>query len=165
MTISMEKKEALRRKILERSGKSLRELGRENGVSRSTMQRLHGVMLEAGEITSLKLEPNAERWSSRDKFLSVVATVAMNEYESGEYCRKHGLFAKQLESWSRACIHANDSSVEATSDLRAELKEEMLKSKRLERELARKEKALAETAAILVLRKKVNAIWGDGEED
>ena len=31
----------------------------------------------------------------------------------------------------------------------------------LERELYRKEKALAETAALLVLKKKAQAIWGD----
>ena len=51
------------------------------------------------------------------------------------------------------------------SELRAELKEETKKVKNLERELIRKEKALAETAALLVLRKKACAIWGENEED
>jgi hypothetical protein len=35
----------------------------------------------------------------------------------------------------------------------------------LERELRRKDKALAETAALLTLRKKAQAIWGDGEDE
>ena len=46
-----------------------------------------------------------------------------------------------------------------------ELREERKKNERLEKELARKDKALAETAALLVLRKKANAIWGTEEEE
>jgi hypothetical protein len=45
------------------------------------------------------------------------------------------------------------------------LAQEKKRSKKLERELLRKEKALAETAALLVLRKKINAIWGESEDD
>ena len=36
--------------------------------------------------------------------------------------------------------------------------------KQLERELRRKEAALAETAALLVLRKKAEALWGKEED-
>jgi transposase len=35
----------------------------------------------------------------------------------------------------------------------------------LEKELRRKDKALAEAAALLVLQKKVQAIWGDADDD
>jgi len=35
----------------------------------------------------------------------------------------------------------------------------------LEKELRRKDKALAETAALLVLKKKVQEIWGDEDEN
>ena len=49
--------------------------------------------------------------------------------------------------------------------LRSQLAQEKKRSKKLERELLRKEKALAETAALLVLRKKINAIWGESEDD
>jgi transposase len=43
--------------------------------------------------------------------------------------------------------------------------EDAKRIKKLERELRRKEKALAEAAALLVLQKKVQAIWGDEDDD
>jgi len=46
-----------------------------------------------------------------------------------------------------------------------ELQQERKKTRKLEKELRRKEKALAEAAALLVLQKKAQAIWGDGEDD
>ena len=48
--------------------------------------------------------------------------------------------------------------------LQQELKTEKKRSKELEKELRRKESALAETAALLTLRRKARAIWGDGED-
>ena len=66
--------------------------------------------------------------------------------------------------WREACIGANGPSDGKASELRASLREETLKNRKLERELIRKEKALAEAAAILVLRKKADAIWGDVED-
>jgi hypothetical protein len=55
--------------------------------------------------------------------------------------------------------------LEDPKELKDNLKKEQKKSKELEKELREKEKALAETAALLVLRKKARAIWGDPEED
>ena len=75
-----------------------------------------------------------EGWSSRDKFAAVLETAALNEADLAEYCRKRGVFAAQIKAWRGAC------------------------------EQARKDRALAETAALLVLRKKLGAIWG-GDED
>ena len=89
----------------------------------------------------------------------------MNAQEKSEYCRRKGLYPEQIDEWEKVCIHANGSAVQVASELRAELKEEAKKVKNLERELIRKEKALAETAALLVLRKKACAIWGENEED
>lgn len=161
MTISMEKREEVKRLIL--SGGTLREVSRRAGVGRGTAQKLRDELKEAGQITSSEKVLNADGWTSREKFFAVVATSGMNEYEKGEYCRARGIYAEQLEMWLEACISANGQSVGNTSELRDSLKEETLKNKKLERELARKEKALAEAAAILVLRKKADAVWGDGE--
>ena len=61
--------------------------------------------------------------------------------------------------------YANYTVIEDPKKLKNQLKEEIEKSKSLEKELKRKEKALAEAAALLVLRKKAQAIWGDPEED
>lgn len=89
----------------------------------------------------------------------------MNEQETAEYCRKKGVYQEQLEQWRSACEAANDWDRHANQVMKAEQKNSQKRIKELERELQRKEKALAEAAALLVLQKKVQAIWGDPEED
>lgn len=103
-------------------------------------------------------------WSSRDKFAAVLETAALNEADLAEYCRKRGVFAAQIKAWRGACEQANDWDRTSTARLSQATKEEKKRIKELERELARKDRALAETAALLVLRKKLGAIWG-GDED
>ena len=87
----------------------------------------------------------------------------MNEADRSEYCRQRGLFAEQISVWRRACEQANDWERTSATRLSKATREEQKRVKALERELARKEKALAETAALMVLRKKAAAIWGEEE--
>ena len=90
--------------------------------------------------------------------------AALNEADLAEYCRKRGLYPAQIAAWRSACEHANDWDRASTARLGQATKEEKKRIKDLERELARKEKALAEAAVLLILRKKASAIWG-GDED
>ncbi|WP_330924439.1 transposase [Candidatus Sororendozoicomonas aggregata] len=108
---------------------------------------------------------NPEQWRSEDKFAAVLETATLNETELSEYCRKKGLFPEQIAQWKQACLTANAEAVEQRKQLAEERKEDKKKIKVLERELNRKDKALAETAALLVLAKKARAVWGEGEED
>jgi hypothetical protein len=80
----------------------------------------------------------------------------MNEAERAEYARRKGLYVEQIAVWTLACRDANGALVE-----RPEGRADKKRIHELERELNRKEKALAEAAALLVLRKKAQAIWGD----
>ena len=91
---------------------------------------------------------------------AVLETAAMNEADLGAYCRKRGLFAAQIHGWRAACEQANDWDRSSTASLSQATKDDKKQIKELERELARKEKALAETAALLVLTKKAAAICG-----
>lgn len=108
---------------------------------------------------------NSEKWSSEDKFLIVMETFSMNQVELAEYCRKKGLFKEQINEWKTTCLSANAQEENRTKILSSELREEKKQTKQLERELRQKEKALAEAAALLLLRKKAQAIWGDLVED
>ena len=94
----------------------------------------------------------------------MLETAALNEADLAEYCRKRGLYPAQIAAWRSACEQANDWDRASTARLGQATKEERKRIKDLERELARKDRALAETAALLVLRKKASAIWGDGED-
>jgi len=106
---------------------------------------------------------NPENWSPEDKFAVVLETAAMNEAELSEYCRKKGLFAEQIAHWKANCLQGNatDQSKAVQKQIRMANKE----NTQLKRELHRKDKALAETAALLVLRKKMHAIWGEDEAE
>lgn len=69
--------------------------------------------------------------------------------------------------WRAACARANDWDRAASRQIARETKDANKRIQQLERELARKEKALAEAAALMILRKKAEAIWGPegGVED
>lgn len=106
-----------------------------------------------------------EGWTSQDKFAAVLETAALNETELAEYCRKKGLYPEQIAAWRAACEQANDWQRSSDKQLKDSAQASKKEIKTLRRELERKEKALAETAALLVLRKKADAIWGTGEDE
>lgn len=78
----------------------------------------------------------------------------MNEIELAEYARKKGLYVEQIKSWKDACMNANGGVAKEAARLNRDLKDSQKKVKKLEKKLQRKEKALAEAAALLVLSKK-----------
>ena len=101
------------------------------------------------------------RWNSADKFKAVLQTAAMSEAEISEYCRSAGILPADLVLWRIACEKANTpAQLEPAKDIPS-----IQRIKELGRELRRKDAALAETAALLVLRKKANAIWGKSQDE
>ena len=163
MGYSPERKTAVLKRMLPPNNMAIRRLSQEEGISEAT---LHKWRSEARGKGQLLPDSNAgpAGWSSRDKFAAVLETAALNEADLAEYCRKRGIFAAQIKAWRGACEQANDWDRTSTARLSQATKEEKKRIKELERELARKDRALAETAALLVLRKKLGAIWGDGED-
>ena len=94
----------------------------------------------------------------------VVEVAALNEAEQGEYCRQRGLYPEQLQNWRRACEQANAGQAGPLAQSKYDAQTDKRRIQALERELRRKDKALAEAAALLVLRKKAEAIWGTDED-
>ena len=103
---------------------------------------------------------NNRKWRNEDKMKIVLETYSMNEVELSTYCREKGLHVSDIKEWTKRMEQSFDDRVESV-----ELTAQKQRSRQLEKELKRKEKALAEAAALLVLRKKADAIWGDPEED
>jgi len=79
--------------------------------------------------------------------------------------RSHRLYVEQIAAWRKACLQANANSAAAAKVQREQTKQDRKQIKKLEQELRRKEKALAEAAALLILQKKDQAIWGDAEDE
>jgi hypothetical protein len=98
--------------------------------------------------------------SAEEKVRIVVAASALAPAELGAFLRREGVHEAEVEQWRAAILEALESGVAKGSGRSADGK----RIKELERELRRKDKALAETAALLVLQKKVREIWGDGDD-
>ena len=163
MGYSLERRSAVLKRMLPPNNVAIRQLSREEGISEGTLYKWRSVARRQGQLLP-DADCGPDGWSSRDKFTAVLEAAILNEAELAEYGRKRGLYPAQIAAWRGACEQANDW--ERTSAVRLERasKEEKKRVKDLERELARKDRALAETAALLVLRKKASAIWGDAED-
>ena len=164
MNYSPELKEALLRRMLPPNNESISKIAKEEGLSEQTLRNWRDKARKDGYAVP-GTDATPDDWSTQDKFLTVVETAGLSETELAEYARKKGLYVEQIKDWKDACMNANGGIAKEAARLNRELKESQKERKKLERELQRKEKALAETAALLVLSKKANAIWGEPEDD
>ena len=159
---SKEFKASIIAKMLPPNNVTVPRLTEETGIPKDTLYTWRSKHRKSqGDIPAL-LVPSGEL-SSEEKFTVVIESASLNEFELSEYCRRKGLYPEQLQAWRKTCLQANApaaSRIDLTQ-IRAQAKQ----IKQLEAELRRKDKALAETAAILVLQKKVQAIWGEPEDE
>jgi hypothetical protein len=159
-----ERKEALLRQMMPPTNKPVSQIARENGITTKTLYTWRRE-LKAQGVAVPGDGKNAEDWSSEDKFAVVLETAALSAAELAEYCRRKGLFAEQIAAWRAVCSAANANAAQKARGVREQSKDDKKRIRELEKDLNRKEKALAEAAALLILRKKAQAIWGDKEED
>ena len=162
MAYSPERKASVISKMLPPHNVALRQLSREEGISEGTLSRWRSEARAQGKLLP-DGQSGPDGWTSCDKFAAVVETAALNEAEVSAYCRERGLYPEQIRRWREACERANDWERTTSRQIAKETKGDKKRLRKLEQELARKEKALAETAALLVLRKKAAAIWGPQE--
>ncbi len=164
MKYSKEFKDSIIRRMLPPNNESISKISKEEGISEQTIRNWRNKARAEG-LAVPGNDSGSEQWRTQDKFLIVVETASMNETELADYARKKGLYVEQILAWKDACMNANGGIAQEAARLNRQLKDSEKENKRLEKELSRKEKALAETAALLVLRKKADAIWGDPEEE
>jgi transposase len=92
-----------------------------------------------------------------------MTTGAMSDEEKGCWCRQRGIFMHHLEQWKKDVI--NGGNMKVSTSVYSEIRDLKKENAVLKKELQRKEKALAETAALLVLKKKADCIWGELKDD
>jgi hypothetical protein len=110
-------------------------------------------------------KPARERpWTAAARLEAVVTTAPMDEAGASAWCRGHGVFVADVDKWRANCSAALADPEEARASPQA-TRSDRKRIKELERELLRKDHALAETAALLVLSKKVQAIFSKGEDE
>jgi transposase-like protein len=104
-------------------------------------------------------EKRPQDWTAAEQLAALQETHGMSGEALQAWCRERGIFAHHLASWKAAFCAEGKEPAAGAREARA-LKDENVK---LKRELVRKEKALAEAAALLVLQKKFRALWEDQE--
>ncbi len=155
-------KKAVIRKLVE-SGLSLPQFAKLENINLSTLYSWRNKYLKVG--SGLAESNRSNSWSPEQKFSIVLETASFNEIELSEYFREKGLYPEQVKEWKQSCIAGNQTKAEQRKQLTQERKADRKRIKELEKELKRKDAALAETAALLVLRKKLNAYWGEDEDN
>lgn len=159
---SKEFKASIIAKMLPPNNVGVPQLARETGIPKDT---LYSWRLKHRNASADNLGRQADLvdLSSEEKFAVVIEVASLNEVELSEYCRRKGLYPEQVQAWRKACMKANAPVTPQVDRAQAKIQAKQLKQ--LESELRRKDKALAETAALLVLQKKVQAIWGEHEDE
>ena len=130
---------------------------RKAGISsRYVLEKQH-----KGNITMVPKTPND--WSAEEKLKAVLEAGSLSDEQLGVFLRKKGIHETHLEQWRMQMLgglgkgRANGKTSRRNPDIK--------RIRSLEKELRRKDKALAETAALLVLKKKVQEIWGDEDDN
>ena len=161
--------QAVEKALNRQPGTGLKDVALSLGVGYSTLEKwiVKVTNHELDNRTPINLMENQEKrpqdWSSSDRLQAIIESSALSGEELSAYCRKKGIYTHHLEQWKQQFLKAELSeSVKAEKTEIKFLKDE---NKQLKKELHRKEKALAEAAALLILKKKVNYLLGNDEDD
>jgi transposase len=118
---------------------------------------------ESSSLTNMIKEKRPQDWNLEERLNMIISCGSLDEKAVSELCRKQGIYPHHVEQWKLDFVSKNtlDNKAKAQSEVKT-LRNE---NQTLKKELNRKDKALAETAALLVLQKKVSAIWGNDEDN
>ena len=163
MTIRSEEfKRVAVQKFHSRGSRPVKEIAQGLGVSAWT---LYDWAKRYGTSPGMKkAERRPQDWSAAEKWKAVVEFEGLAAEKRGEYLRREGLHSDHVEAWKKSMQSGLEPATRSQSE-RAEMSELKAENKELKRDLHRKDKALAETAALLVLKKKADLIWGTGENE
>ena len=150
--------EAFRNRVVARllppESANMGAVAKEIGVSVQTLERW---------LEDAQSRPTRGRvWTASARLDAVITAAALDEAGKSAWCREHGVYPAELEKWRLSATTALTEPEEARASPQA-TRQDKKRIKELERELLRKDRALAETAALLVLSKKVAAIFNKGE--
>ena len=159
-------------KITGPNGRSPEVIADDLGVSRASVYRW---LKDAATVVTQSVESGNESiclpksikmkrpqdWTAEEKLAAVLEAASLTDEELGAYLRSKGLHETHLQQWREQML----SGLKPIPPQNKKKASDTKRVRELEKDLRRKEKALAETAALLVLKKKAQAIWGDEDDD
>lgn len=160
---SEEFKASIIARLLPPHNESIPEVAQETGIPRDTLYTWRLKYRKQRGGSAADSNQRGARFSSEEKLTIVIETASLNEVELGEYCRRKGLYPEQIAGWKKSFIQSASSGSDKAE--RNQKRQQDTEIKKLQSELRRKEKALAETAALLVLEKKLQALLEEKEDE
>ena len=154
-TYSPERKAALIARLLPPHNQAVYRLSRQEGIPANT---LYGWRSQAGLLSQPACagDKPLQAWPREARFAVLVETAPLSAHAVAEYCRRKGLYPEQIQQWKEQFMQPDPR------EEKAEIKRLRKVNQQLNREIARKDRALAEAAALLILEKKLKALF-DGE--
>jgi transposase len=143
-------------RLLPPEGAPVETVSRELGVGVATLERWRS--------EALSLPTGMRTWTAAARLEAVITTAPLDEAARSAWCRQQGVYPSELEKWRQSATAALAEPEEARASPQ-ETRRSQRRIKELEREVRRKDKALAETTALLVLSKKLSAIFGEGADE
>lgn len=150
-------------KLLAPNNADIPALSAETGIPKDTLYSWRIKQRRRDQQLKAQKTDDNSKINSSEKFDIVIETAHMNQAELSAYSRSKGLYPEQIDAWRTQCRQANTPL--STQADRKKLNEQAKEIHKLKSDLNRKEKALAEAAALLILKKKAHQIWGDAEDD
>ncbi len=161
-TYSVEFREQALAKVLQRGNRSVGTVAPELNMNVLTLRKWIRVSDAADRNPGPLDARRPEDWSLEERLLALQQSHGMSDEALSAWCRERGLFVHHLDQWrAQFCLAGTASSARANA---SELRERKQANSQLQREFKRKEKALAEAAALLILSKKYQALFGDEDE-
>ncbi len=160
--------QAVQKALSRTDGSRLEEFARSMGVGYSTLQKWirqsKNQVLDVAQtdINTMKNERRPQDWNAQERLDMIIQCAPLDESAVAKICREKGLYPHHISQWKADFV--SDKSAVNREKKHVDTKLLKLENKQLKKELNRKDKALAETAALLVLQKKVHAIWGCDED-
>lgn len=154
---SEEFKDSIITKVINRGSETFTAVCLRENVSKSAV---YSWITKCGSGLGMK-QRNIKSWSAEEKLDAIVKNKNLNEEEYGVFLRKEGLHSHQVDEWKADILKVLDSKVLKFRGVKDGSSQRI---RELERDLHRKDKALAEASALLILQKKVNLIWGNKSE-
>ncbi|MEA3465952.1 MAG: hypothetical protein U9R29_08120 [Thermodesulfobacteriota bacterium] len=156
-----ELKDSMIAKMLPPQNISVPLLAKETGIPTGTLYTWQ----HKARRRSVSAKPVGNIPSNEERFTIVLETASLNEIELGEYCRQKGIYPEHIQSWKDTFIQESASSAKMSKAQRQQAQQQSKTIQQLSSELHRKDKALAEAAALLILQKKFQALWTEAEDE
>lgn len=161
------KQQAVEKVLMRQEGITIADVAEALNVSRSALNKWLSLAkqqkLEINNEDLMAAEKKPHDWNAEERLNMLLTCASLSEEKINELCRMKGIFPHHITQWKIDFIEQQSTSEKATN--RTDIKQLRQHNKALQKELNRKERALAETAALLVLQKKVNHYYGSDEEN